>query len=61
MVVGSRRSFQFFRQNIWFLENNGALSKFIYEIFHYLISIVVHGIGTKLVSNCEQNMLFTKS
>ena len=28
-----------FRQNTWFLENNGVLSKFSYGIFLYLISI----------------------
>ena len=39
MVVGAPQSFQFFRQNTWFLENNGALSKFSYDIFLYLISI----------------------
>ena len=41
MVVRARRSFQYFRQIICFLRNNGALSKFIgYQIFHYLISII---------------------
>ena len=39
MVVGARQCIQFFRQNTWFLENNGALSKFSYGIFLYLISI----------------------
>ena len=39
MVVGARQSFQFLRQNTWFLESNGALSKFLYEILYYLISI----------------------
>ena len=38
MVVGARQSFQFFRQNTWFLENNGALSKFLYGVLHYLIN-----------------------
>ena len=32
MVVGARQSFQILRQNAWFLENNRALSKFLYEI-----------------------------
>ena len=27
VVAGARQSFQFFRQNIWFFENNRALSK----------------------------------
>ena len=40
MTVGARQSFQFLRQNTRFLENNRALSKFSYEIFHYLISII---------------------
>ena len=39
-VVGARQSFQFFGQNTWFSENNSALSKFLYEILHYLISII---------------------
>ena len=28
-----------FRQNTWFLENNRTLSKFLYDILHYWISI----------------------
>ena len=28
MVVGTRQSFQFLRQNTWFLKNNRALPKF---------------------------------
>ena len=39
MVVGARQSFQFFRQNTWFLENNRALPKFLYGILHYIIII----------------------
>ena len=39
-VVGARQSFQIFRQNTWFLENNRALSKFLYGILHYVISII---------------------
>ena len=39
-VNGARQSFQIFRQNVWFLENNRALSKFLYEISHYLISTI---------------------
>ena len=40
MVVGARQSFQFSRQKTWFLENNRALSKFLYGVSHYLISII---------------------
>ena len=40
MVVGVRQSFQFFRQNTWFLENSGTLPKLLYKILHYLISII---------------------
>ena len=29
-VVGARLSFPFFRQNTWFLENNGASSNFYF-------------------------------
>ena len=35
-VVGARQSFQIFRQKAWFLKNNKALPKFLYEILHYL-------------------------
>ena len=38
MVVRARQNFQFFRQKTWFLENNRDLSKFLYGIFHYLVS-----------------------
>ena len=37
MVVGARQIFRFFRQNTRFLENNKALSKFMYGILLYLI------------------------
>ena len=40
MGVGSRQSFQFFKQKTWFLENNKALSKFLYGVSRYLISII---------------------
>ena len=40
MVVGARQNFQFSSQKTWFLENNRALSKFLYGILHYLISII---------------------
>ena len=40
MIVGARQNFQFFKQKTWFLENNRALSKFLYWILHYSISIV---------------------
>ena len=40
VVVGTRQSFQFFRQNTWYLENNRDLSKFLYGVSHYLISIL---------------------
>ena len=40
MVAGARQSFQFFRKITWFLGNNRALSKFRYQILHYLISII---------------------
>ena len=40
MVVGARHSSQIFRQNTWFLENNRALSKFLYGIWHYLNIII---------------------
>ena len=38
-IVGARQSFQILRQNTWLLENNRALSKFLYGILHYVISI----------------------
>ena len=36
----AHQSFQIFKQNTWFLKNNRALSKFLYGILHYLISII---------------------
>ena len=39
-VVGARQNFQFSKQNTWFLENSKALSKFLYVVLHYLISII---------------------
>ena len=40
MGVGARQTFQFLRQNTFFLENNRPLSKFMYGVSHYLISII---------------------
>ena len=40
MVVGACQGFQFFRQKTWFLKDNRALSKFLYGILNYLISII---------------------
>ena len=34
LVDGARQKFKFFRQNICFLENNGALFKFLSGILH---------------------------
>ena len=39
-VIGAPQSFQIFRQNTWFIENNRALSKFLYGILHYLVNII---------------------
>ena len=39
-VVEARQGFQIFRKSIQFLENNRALSKFIYGILNYSISII---------------------
>ena len=39
-VVEARQSFQVFRQNTLFLKNNRALPKFLFDILHYLISII---------------------
>ena len=38
-VIGTRQSFQIFRQNTWFLVKNKALFKFLCGILYYLISI----------------------
>ena len=40
MVVGTRQIFQFLKQITWVLQNNGALSKFMYQILHYLIRTI---------------------
>ena len=52
VLVGACQSFHFFRQNTWFLENNRVLSKFLYGILHYLISI------TKLSKNQSEKANF---
>ena len=39
-VVEARQSFQIFRQNTWYLINNRILTKLLYGILHYLISII---------------------
>ena len=39
-VVGARQSFQIFRQNIWSLENNRALSKCLHGILCNVINII---------------------
>ena len=39
IVVRARKSFQFFGQNTWFLENNRLLSKFLYGMLQCFISI----------------------
>ena len=39
-IVGAPQSFQILRQNAWFLKNNRVLSKFLYGILNYLISII---------------------
>ena len=36
----ARQGFQFFRQITWFLRSNRDLSRFMYQILHYLISII---------------------
>ena len=40
MVVTARQSFQFVRQNTWFLRNNRPLPKFLHGILHYVITII---------------------
>ena len=39
MVVETRQSFHFSRQNVWFLESNRALSKVLFGIFYHLFSV----------------------
>ena len=40
MVVKTRQTFPFFRQNTWFLEKTIALPKFLYGILYDIISII---------------------
>ena len=40
MAVGACQSFQFFRQNTWFLKNNGTLPNVLDGFLHCLISII---------------------
>ena len=58
IVVPACQSFQFFRQNVWFLENNRVLFKFLNGISHYLQAAMYHryrnvksGICIKLLNN----------
>ena len=54
-ATGSCQSFQFFRQNSWFFENNGALPKYSYIVFLYLTII------TKLSNqSLKPNFILTK-
>ena len=39
-IIGARQGYQTFRQNTWFLEDNRALSKLLYGILHYTVSII---------------------
>ena len=39
LLVGGCQILKCFRQITWFLENNRALSKFRYQILHYLLNI----------------------
>ena len=39
MVVVACQSFQFSRQNTWFLKNKRALLKVLYGVLYYFISI----------------------
>ena len=54
-MVGARQIFHFFRQITWVLRNNRALSKFKYQILHYLISII----KSKNISPSKNNFTFT--
>ena len=49
MVVGARQRVQFFRQKIWFLENNRALHKFLYGASHYLNQIIIKSVPEKTI------------
>ena len=49
MVVGARQRVQFFRQKIWFLENNRALPKFLYGASHYLNQIIIKSVHEKTI------------
>ena len=60
MEVGARQSFQFFRQIIWFLGNNRALSKFRYWILYNLISIIklskIHSVKANFKPNTQATL-----
>ena len=40
MIVGARESFLNFQTKYLAFENNRALSKFLYDILHYVTSII---------------------
>ena len=64
MVVGARQIFHLFGQNNWFLENNRALSKLLFEILHYLISITrlekKQSIKSNFILNTRANLEVAK-
>ena len=65
-VVGARQSFHFFGQNTWFLEDNRALSKFLYQILHLLNEfcqiIKKQSVKTNISKNsCQISYLHSKS
>ena len=51
MVVRARQSFQLFRQNTRFLENNRVSCNFLYEILHCLITITKQYKNQSIKSN----------
>ena len=55
MVVGAHQTFQFFRQKNWFLNNNRALSKFLYGFC--ITSLVLSNYNK--ISPSKNNFLLT--
>ena len=40
MVVGARQNFQISLENIWFLENNRGLFKYLYRILYRILKLI---------------------
>ena len=65
VVVRVRQTFQFFRQNNWFLKNKRAFFKFLFGILYYLIKakkvVLFPEIGRVKIAECVEYMYFVSN